>query len=71
MSQTVSVMASVNVEEECDEEDQEVRDQCRTKEAMSSKEKRNRRLEFKAVQGSREVPCLDGVNKTKIEKTFQ
>ena len=33
MSQSVSVIESVNVEEESDEEDQEARDQCQTEEA--------------------------------------
>ena len=35
MSQSASVIESVNVEEESDEEDQEARDQCQTEEARS------------------------------------
>ena len=35
VSQSASVIESVNVEEECDEEDQEASDQCQTEEARS------------------------------------
>ena len=35
MSQSASAIESVNVEEECDEEDQEARDQCKTEEVRS------------------------------------